>query len=97
MHCRLVELHSKDVISIQNGARLGCVGDVEIDARCGQVVALIILGRPRLLGLLGRTPDLTIPWQDVRVVGEETVLVACDPPRPKRPRRKGLAALLAEW
>ena len=37
--------------------------------------ALIVPGRPRLLGLLGREPDRTIPWSAVRRFGEDIVLV----------------------
>ena len=46
-----------------------------MDTDLGQVTALIIPGRPRLLGLLGREPDRTIPWSAVRRFGEDIVLV----------------------
>ena len=50
-------------------------GDLEVDTDLGQITALIIPGRPRLLGLLGREPDRTIPWSAVRRFGEDIVLV----------------------
>jgi hypothetical protein len=37
--------------------------------------ALVVRGRPRWLGLLGRDPDLLIPWEDVLVIGEDAILI----------------------
>ena len=40
-----------------------------------QVHALVVRGRPRLFGLLGREPDLLIDWSDVLVIGEDAILI----------------------
>ena len=37
--------------------------------------ALIVPGRLRLLGLLGREEDIVFPWTAVRRVGEDVILV----------------------
>ena len=37
--------------------------------------SLILLGRPRLFGLLGREENLTIPWQEIETIGTDAVLV----------------------
>ena len=72
---RLGELKIKEVIGVNNGNRFGYVGDVELDPDSGRVLGLIIPGRLRLLGLLGREKPVVIPWQAIRRFGEDTVLV----------------------
>ena len=58
-----------------DGSRYGYVGDAEIDLETGQVCSLIVPGRLRLLGLLGREEDRVFPWSSVRRFGEDTILV----------------------
>ncbi|MBQ3969700.1 MAG: YlmC/YmxH family sporulation protein, partial [Clostridia bacterium] len=62
MACRIAELRHKEVINESDGARLGCVDDVEIDTKTACLVAIVIYGRPKLFGLLGRHDDFVIPW-----------------------------------
>ena len=75
MVCSLMELRCKEVVNIQNGACLGCVCDVEFDTCTAHICTLIIFGRPRFFGLFGREPDLIIPWDQIKCIGEDTVLV----------------------
>lgn len=72
---RLGELRIKEVIGVNTGSRFGYVGDVELDLDRGQVLSLIVPGRLRLFGLLGREKPVVIPWNAVRRFGEDTVLV----------------------
>ena len=82
MLCRLSDLRDKEVVNINNGSCMGCVSDVEIDTCCAKVTAIIIYGRSRLFGLLGREEDTVICWED-------TVLVKyCPPPGAASCRRK---------
>ena len=39
------------------------------------VRALVIRGRPRLLGLLGREADIQVNWADILVIGEDAILI----------------------
>lgn len=75
MCVRLGELKIKEVIGVNSGNRFGYVGDVELDPESGRVLGLVIPGRLRLLGLLGREKPVFIPWQAIRRFGEDTVLV----------------------
>lgn len=54
MVCTLEELRSKDVINVVDGENLGRVDDLEVDAETAAVTALILYGRPRLLGCSDR-------------------------------------------
>ena len=75
METRIAELRYKEVISVEDGSRYGYVGDMEVDLETGQVRTLVVPGRRRLFGLLGREADTYIPWTSVRRFGEDIILV----------------------
>lgn len=75
MECTLRELRFKEVINISDGCRYGSVGDLMVEAETGQITALVVPGRLRLFGLLGREEDLLFPWSAVRRFGEDIILV----------------------
>ena len=76
------ELCSKEVVQLKDGACLGRVDDVELDADTARIGSLLLLGRPRLFGLLGRDETLTIPWADIERIGLDAILVRTDIPAP---------------
>mgnify|MGYP000440017807 FL=1 len=79
MECRVSELRYKEIINVSDGSRCGWVGDVEVDLDSGQVRALVVPGRLRLFGLLGREEDRVFPWEAVRRFGADTILVETPP------------------
>jgi len=79
MSSRIAELRNKQVVCTQNGCVLGFVSDVEFSTADGRLEAIVIFGRPRFFGLLGREEDIVIPWAEIKVIGQETVLVNTDP------------------
>ena len=79
METRIAELRYKEVISVEDGTRNGYVGDMEVDLESGQVRALVVPGRRRFFGLLGREDDRYIPWGTVRRFGEDIILVEGEP------------------
>lgn len=91
MNCCVTDLRYKEVINNSDGARLGCVNDVEIDTCTGCIVSIVIYGHPRCFGLLGRMNDIKIHWSDICVVGEDTILVNFCPPvcGTSRQRKRG--------
>ncbi len=86
METRIAELRYKEVISVADGSRFGYVGDMEVDLESGQVRSLVVPGRRRFFGLLGREEDHYIPWSCVRRFGEDIILVE-DPTQAPRPRK----------
>lgn len=78
METRMGELRYKEVISVADGSRFGYIGDMEVDLENGQVKALVVPGRRRLFGLLGREEDRYIPWAAIRRFGEDIILVEQD-------------------
>lgn len=79
MESRIAELRYKEIINVSDGCRFGYVGDVEVDLDTGKVRSLVVPGRLRLFGLLGREDDLVIPWEDIQVIGQDTILVRTRP------------------
>ncbi|MGI5962645.1 MAG: YlmC/YmxH family sporulation protein [Lawsonibacter sp.] len=78
MQARLEELRYKEVISISSGIRFGFAEDLLFDTENGQINALVIPGRRRLFGLLGREEDRYIPWSAIRRLGDDIILVEED-------------------
>ena len=75
MNCCIDDMRHKEVINVKDGMRLGNVCDLEIDTTNARVTAIIIYGRLRWFGLLGREDDVVIRWQDIQVIGDDTILV----------------------
>ncbi len=78
MLCRIDELKNKQVVCVKDGCVLGFISDIEMDTDTGALTSIIIFGRYRFMGLFGREDDIVIPWSDIRVIGNETVLVNCE-------------------
>lgn len=75
MYCCINDLRCKEVINKTNGCRLGPVNDIELDSCSGRVTALILFGRPRFWGIFGRRERIRVKWEDIDVIGRDTVLV----------------------
>ncbi len=75
MHNKLDELRNKQVVCIHSGEVLGYIGDIEFDIESGKIESLIIFGKTRSFGLFGKNEDIILPWEDIEVIGSQTVLV----------------------
>lgn len=76
---RLFELGCKEVVCLSDGARLGYVRDAEIDLETGRISALIIPGKLRWFGLLGREAPIVLPWESVGTIGDDIIFVKTRP------------------
>ena len=74
---RIAELKDKQVVCVEDGTILGFVGDIEVDTENGKLSSIIIFGKPKGFGIFGRDDDLVIPWENISIIGEETILVKC--------------------
>ncbi|MBQ9977757.1 MAG: YlmC/YmxH family sporulation protein [Clostridia bacterium] len=72
---RIAELKDRQVVSVSDGTVLGMVGDIELDTESGRLTAIVIYGKQKAFGILGREDDLVIPWSEIEVIGSETILV----------------------
>lgn len=76
----LSDLMGKEVVNLLDGARLGVVGDSDlvINVPTGQIESIVLPGRGRLISFLGDVQDLIIPWEAVKKIGSEVIIVELD-------------------
>lgn len=79
MFSRIADFKNKQIVCVKNGCVLGFPSDVDINSDTGKIESLVIYGRPRFFGLFGREEDIVIPWDEIKVIGQETILVNTDP------------------
>lgn len=73
------DLKIRDVVNITDGRRLGVMSDIEVDLETGRVTAIIVPGTSRLFGILGRDSDYVIPWDKIKKIGPDVILVELPP------------------
>lgn len=69
------ELRRKEVINICDGARLGCICDLELDQCTGVISAIVVPGQSRFFGILKSAEELVIPYCKIVKIGEDVILV----------------------
>ena len=91
MSIKFTQLQCKEVICIANGQRLGFVSDVRVEIPEGNVCAIVVPGPCRFGGLGARHDDYVIPWNCIKKIGPDIVLVDTKPDECRVPRsRRGL-------
>ena len=60
---------------MRDGARLGCICDLEIELSTGVVCAVVVPGPPRFWGLLKSSEELVIPFNKICKIGGDVILV----------------------
>ena len=88
MSVRFTQLQCKEVICVSDGRRLGFISDVVVEEPDGKICAIIVPGICKLFGTLGRHDDFLIPWNCIRRIGPDIVLVDTNPDECRTPRRK---------
>ncbi len=71
---RLSDLQSKDIVSIEDGKRIGNIVDVSIDEG-GNMVALIVQRSKFLNNIFSSSNEIEIKWNQVKKIGEDVILV----------------------
>lgn len=66
---RAGELRQKEVININDAMRLGYVCDVEVSLCKGEIEAIVVPGKMKLLNF-SKKDDIVIKWCDVKVIGD---------------------------
>ena len=84
MELRLQDLRYREVINTRTGERLGYVNDILLDSATGRILALLVPGKARLLGILGREDDYLLPWTGISRLGEDIILVDGNEPIKRR-------------
>ncbi|MDR0905874.1 MAG: YlmC/YmxH family sporulation protein [Oscillospiraceae bacterium] len=75
MNYKITDLRCREVINIRTGFRLGFVYDALFNIETGQLVSLVVPGPCRFFGIFGRRDDYIIPWECVKRVGDDVILI----------------------
>ncbi|GAB6158892.1 YlmC/YmxH family sporulation protein [Desulfotomaculum varum] len=76
---KISDLRIREVVNIVDGRRLGMIKDIDIDLEAGRIAAIILPGQGRFLGLFGREDELVVPWEKIKKIGIDTILVEITP------------------
>lgn len=81
---RMCDLAGKEIVNIYNGARLGVVGesDISVDMGSGEILQIILPKRSSFFSLWGDRQQLVIPWDAVKKIGTEVIIVELDQTSP---------------
>ena len=71
-----LDFKHKEVVNITDGKRLGFVQDVCADLESGIITSIIVPGgNNKLLSMFSNNNDIVIPWQNIKCIGEDLILV----------------------
>lgn len=83
-----MEFRKKEIINVKDGVKIGYMDDIVFNSQTAEIESIVIYGRLRFFGLFGRGEDLKIPWENIEVIGEDTILVKNEESfLPKKPTR----------
>jgi len=74
---RLSDLTGKEVINLGDGGRLGYIDECDLvfEGHTGRISALIVPKRGWLSAFLGDGKTTSIPWHNIKRIGEEVIIV----------------------
>lgn len=77
---RLSELEGKEVINLVDGARLGVIGEADmlIDIHTGEIHSIVLPQRGTFFSLWADRQNMIIPWQAIKRIGNEVIIVELD-------------------
>ena len=70
-----LDFKHKEVINITDGKRLGFVQDVTADLSSGVITSIIVPGNSKLFNMFSSSNDIVIPWQNIKCIGDDVILV----------------------
>lgn len=72
---RGLDFKQKEVININDGKIVGFVVDVNADFQNGEINSIIVAQTGKLLGTMFGKNNITIPWDKIKKIGEDVILV----------------------
>lgn len=72
---RGIDFRQKEVINIKDGKILGFVIDVDAELANGAIKSIVVAQVGKLIKSLGGKNNITIPWGNVKLIGEDVILV----------------------
>ena len=87
---KISELRKKDVINEKEGSKLGYAYDIDIDVEKGAIQSIIIPGESRFLGIFVRSEETVIPWDRIRQIGVDVIIIGDDIPKIQENKKTAL-------
>ncbi|MBR5872119.1 MAG: YlmC/YmxH family sporulation protein [Oscillospiraceae bacterium] len=69
------EICEKEVINLPDGTSFGYATDLLTDTKTGKIMAIIIGGKQKFFGIIGREEALSISWDKIENIGKDAILV----------------------
>lgn len=72
---RGIDFRQKEVVNITDGKILGFVIDVDAELANGAIKSIVVAQVGKLIKSIGGKNNITIPWSNVKLIGEDVILV----------------------
>ena len=72
---RGIDLKQREVININNGQSLGFVMDINAEFGVGTIKSIVVAQTGKILKSLTGKNTVEIPWDKVKVIGKDVILV----------------------
>ncbi|KNF08874.1 putative sporulation protein YlmC/YmxH family [Gottschalkia purinilytica] len=73
---KLSDLGGKEIVNLNNGGRLGIIGDSDllIDKKSGKILALLVPDKNQFR-FFGDRDEVEIPWNSVKKIGNDMMII----------------------
>ena len=75
MEISYTDLRQKEVVNLQNGARMGKIIDLIVDSNGKNVLGVVVPGVRRFFRA---SEDIFVPWCNISKIGNDVILVSMD-------------------
>ena len=72
---RGIDFKQKEVINVNDGKILGFVVDVDAELNTGSIKSIVVAQIGKLLKSIGGKNNITIPWEKIKLIGEDVIIV----------------------
>ena len=79
MELSFCELRAKEVVNICDGKKMGNIIDLIFDSTCARITGLVVPGEKTLLNFFKTANDIFIPYNRIRKIGTDIILVELTP------------------
>ena len=72
---RGIDFRQKEVVNVKDGKILGFVIDVDAELANGAIKSIVVAQVGKLIKSLSGKNNITSPWSNVKLIGEDVILV----------------------
>ncbi|WP_066507458.1 YlmC/YmxH family sporulation protein [Abyssisolibacter fermentans] len=74
---RLTKMAGKEILNINNGSRLGIIGnsDLLIDEKTGKIISLLVPDNGSQFIMFNDRSEIEIPWEAIKKIGNDMLII----------------------